>query len=196
MPRLFPSPSTTTAHTATRHNVNWDDDVEDFDMTDKEKRELLARLVDENIAILNKAQAEHRDLMSVEKVKADNATKEASEPARELWGKKIDEFRSFAEWARSSDPDDDRVIRSTLDGGGSSGACVNRASGKNDRSYRNMFPDISIDRGGFDSFREFAQYVSLGFVDDRVKRSLVEGEGSKGGFVVPTEYSKRFLTYR
>lgn len=74
--------------------------------------------------------------------------------------------------------------------GGGSEDRIGKATG---RSYRKMFPDVEPTNGGFDSFREFARNVSLGLVDDRLKRFLEEGTGSSGGFVVPTEYSQQIF---
>ncbi|MCK4537382.1 MAG: phage major capsid protein [Candidatus Krumholzibacteria bacterium] len=65
-----------------------------------------------------------------------------------------------------------------------------RAASITGRSYRSMFPGVDIDSGGFENFREFSHHVMYGIIDDRLKRSLVEGNGPDGGFTVPTEYSR------
>ena len=70
---------------------------------------------------------------------------------------------------------------------------ITRVEPAADRRFRAMFPDVEMNTGGFSSFREFARNVGLGLVDDRLKRSLIEGQGDSGGFVVPTEYSRNIL---
>ena len=73
------------------------------------------------------------------------------------------------------------------------GSAITRVEPASDRRFRAMFPDVEMNTGGFGSFKEFARNVGLGLVDDRLKRSLIEGQGDSGGFVVPTEYSRNIL---
>lgn len=62
---------------------------------------------------------------------------------------------------------------------------------ESDRSYKAMFcrKGEALSSGGFTSFDEFYTAVSQRLNDERVTKSLNEGDGSDGGFAVPAEYA-------
>jgi HK97 family phage major capsid protein len=62
------------------------------------------------------------------------------------------------------------------------------------RTFRGMFPDVSLNNGGFKSQDEFLEILSSGRHDPRLIRAThTEGLPSEGGFSVPVEYAAQWL---
>jgi HK97 family phage major capsid protein len=60
------------------------------------------------------------------------------------------------------------------------------------KDFKGCFGKEHLSNDGFKSQSEFLQVVSSGKYDQRLK-SLIEGDGGSGGYVVPEEYAATFL---
>lgn len=86
----------------------------------------------------------------------------------------------------------------TVGDDGSRARETERTGAAESRTVRGMFygrEDATLDRGGFDNFREFVSVVCSGRTDSRLReaRTHIEGIGSAGGFVVPIEFAAMLL---
>lgn len=65
-------------------------------------------------------------------------------------------------------------------------------------SFAQMFADRSQDTGGWRNFQEYAAAIGLGLYDSRLRPAASghrEGEGSSGGFMVPTQFISELFDY-
>ena len=88
---------------------------------------------------------------------------------------------------------EDRNVRIVHDSGNNNQQSTNRFGR---RSYRAMFggEENTLSNSGFKNFREFLTAVHSGVPDERLQfRSMSEGVGSEGGFLVPPEFTAEIL---
>ncbi len=151
---------------------------------DRERKERLASLLTE-IRKLNELEDRSED----QETRLVSALAEA-ESIKNLLSAD-DRYRDLEAWA--SQPNGEPPIKPDVNyraGSGFETAATGRPGTGSKRSYRSLFPESRRDSGGWANFGEFARQVSLGLVDDRLKRSITEGLGTEGGFTVPSQFTE------
>lgn len=153
-------------------------------------------------AILDRAKAEGRELSEQEGAKAESLFTRSEELKVEGDRQKLDWMCGRADKVINEDPtpgiglDDLKKFPPGRPRGPNPPEALPIPGRGGKKRYSELFGDaLAADTGGFQSWAEFCDVVAHGLADSRLKIGSTQlgGQGSSGGFAVPSGFSRMFL---